>query len=142
MQQGPNCRSYTALIKLCALGAGNGVGDRAIEKAYLLLDRMRQRGIAADVVVFNTLIDAYAKAAWAGPGGVGGIGRALQVLDLMRGVNVQPNTVTYTSLINAARHEGSHQAVTVALALFRKMPAISRNHQTYTVMMHALVRYV
>ena len=139
MEQGPNCRSYTALIKLCALGAANGVGERAIEKAYFLLDRMRERGIAADVVVFNTLVDAYAKAAWACPGG-GGIGRALQVLDMMRGSNVQPNTVTYTSLINAARHEGTHEAVTVALALFRKMPAISRNHQTYTVMMHALVR--
>jgi hypothetical protein len=101
------------------------------------LDRMRDRGVAADVVVFNTLIDAYAKASWAGSGG--GIGPALQVLDMMRGVNVQPTTVTYTSLINAARHEGTHEAVTVALALFRKMPAISRNHQTYTVMMHALV---
>ena len=135
--QAPNCRSYTALIKLCALGAANGVGDRAIEKAYYILDRMRDRGVAADVVVFNTLIDAYAKAAWAGSGG--GIGPALQVLDMMRGVNVQPTTVTYTSLINAARHEGTHEAVTVALALFRKMPAISRNHQTYTVMKHALV---
>lgn len=99
---------------------------------------MRDRGVAADVVVFNTLIDAYAKAAWARAGG--GIGPALQVLDMMRDVNVRPNTVTYTSLINAARHEGTHEAVTVALALFRKMPAISRNHQTYTVMMHALVR--
>ena len=134
----PNCRSYTALIKLCALGAANGVGDRAIDKAYFLIKRMRDRGIAADVVVFNTLIDAYAKAAWAGSGG--GIGPALEVLNLMGEVNVQPNTVTYTSLINVARHEGSHQAVTVALALFRKMPAISRNHQTYTVMMHALTR--
>ena len=133
----PNCRSYTALIKLCALGAANGVGNRAIDKAYYLLQRMRERGIAPDAVVFNTLIDAYAKAAWAGSGG--GITAALQVLDIMGEVDVRPTTVTYTSLINAARHEGTHEAVTLAFALFRKMPAVSRNHQTYTVMMHALV---
>ena len=137
MLQAPNCRSYTALIKLCALGAANGVGDRAIEKAFFIFQRMRDRGILPDVVVFNTLIDAYAKAAWAGSGG--GIGPALEVLELMKDAKVQPNTVTYTSLINAARHQGTHEAVTVALALFRKMPAISRNHQTYTVMMHAMV---
>lgn len=113
------------------------MGDPAIDKAYYLLQRMRDRGIAPDVVVFNTLIDAYAKSAWAGSGG--GITEALQVLELMGDVDVLPNTVTYTSLINAARHEGTHEAVTLAFALFRKMPAISRNHQTYTVMMHALV---
>jgi len=38
-----------------------------------------------------------------------------QVLDMMGEMNVQPNTVTYTSLINAARHEGSREAVTIAL---------------------------
>jgi hypothetical protein len=138
LPQVPNCRSYTALIKLCALGAANGVGSKAIDKAYYLLQRMRDRGIVPDAVVFNTLIDAYAKAAWAGSDG-GGITAALQVLELMGDVDVLPNTVTYTSLINAARHEGTHEAVTLAFALFRKMPAISRNHQTYTVMMHALV---
>jgi hypothetical protein len=75
----PNCRSYTALVKLCALGSATGVGARAIDKAFYLINRMRDRGIPADVVVFNTLIDAYAKAAWAGSEG-GGIGPALQVV--------------------------------------------------------------
>ncbi len=49
-------------------------------QGYYLISRMRERGVASDVVVFNTLIDAYAKAAWAGCGQ--GIGPALQVLEL------------------------------------------------------------
>ena len=43
-------------------------------------------------------------------------------------------------MINAARHEGSPEAVTLAHALFCKMPPAARVHQTYTVMIRALAR--
>jgi pentatricopeptide repeat protein len=135
----PNARSFTALVNLCCVAASCGEGDEALEGGVQVLETMAEVGVRADTVVYNSLINAAAKAAWAKKGG-GGVAPALKFLEMMRQADVKPDTVTYTSLINAARHEGTEEAVTVAKAVFDKMPPASRNHRTYTVMMKSLVR--
>lgn len=56
--------------------------------------------------------DACARAAWAESGG--GVEQALSVLEMMREDDVNPNTISYTTLINAARHQGTDSSVCVS----------------------------
>jgi hypothetical protein len=120
----PNARSYTTLINLCVQAAAAGAGSEAIQQGITVIDMMGDAGVAPDVVVYNSLIDATAKAAWARNGG--GLVLALEILEKMKKAGVRPDTVTYTSVINSARHEGSEQAVTLAGAIFEKLPKAAR----------------
>ena len=134
----PNARSYTALVNMYCVAAASQGGSWALKEGFYVLKMMDEAGVKPDVVLYNSLINGAAKAAWSRSGG--GVVAALEILDMMRDAEVKPDSVSYTSLINAARHDGTCQAVTLAKAVFDKMPKISRNHRTYTVMMQALVR--
>ena len=105
----PNVRSYTALVGIWGVAAGRGMGNPAIDKALECLGTMKAAGVAPDVVVYNRVLDACARAAWADDGG--GVEQALAVLDMMRREGVTPNAVSYSTLINAARHQGTDSSV-------------------------------
>ena len=48
----------------------------------------------------------------------------------MRGEGIEPNAISYTSLINAAKLDGSPRAVQLGYEVFLEMPAAVRNMRT------------
>ncbi|XP_078157670.1 pentatricopeptide repeat (PPR) superfamily protein [Carex rostrata] len=66
-----------------------------------LLDSMRDRGLEPDLVSFNTLINARAKASSLGPG------LALELLNQVRQSGLRPDRITYNTLISACTHNSN-----------------------------------
>merc|ERR1719356_1365956 len=64
---------------------------------------MEEAGVAADVVVYSSVLNACAK--------VGDAERAKQVFDQMRAHDIQPNVVSYASLARPFAHRGDWKTV-------------------------------
>ncbi|WOK96374.1 pentatricopeptide repeat-containing protein [Canna indica] len=83
-------------------------------KVQELLASMRERGLEPDLVSFNTLINAKAKARSLSPGS------ALELLREVRRSGLRPDTITYNTLISACSNISNLED---ALSIFRDMEA-------------------
>ena len=63
--------------------------------------------------------------------------------DLVRDgtAGIEPNAVSYTSLITAAKMDGGPKSVATAENLFRQVPLAQRNGRMYTAMIGAFTRF-
>ncbi|KAH7655386.1 HCP-like protein [Dioscorea alata] len=79
-----------------------------------LLEEMKSRSIAPDLVSFNTLINAKAKAGLMVPGS------ARELLQQVRNAGLRPDTITFNTLISACSHSLSFSE---AVEVFESMEA-------------------
>merc|ERR1739848_502015 len=84
----PNTITFSSLITAYT-NALPGRPDKALE----VLHRMKERGIEADTISYNTVVKAYSNT-----------GKP-SFFELMQERNVQPNIITWNSLLHAANHD-------------------------------------
>jgi len=114
---------YNAVIDVCA-----SVGD--MERARNLVAEMKQRG-SVDKITFNTLLKGY--------GACGDVRRAKEVITEMEKVGLEPNDVSYNSLINMAATAGDFPAAWDTLETMERK-RIPIDNFTAAIMMKALKR--
>ncbi|KAK1322560.1 Pentatricopeptide repeat-containing protein [Acorus calamus] len=92
----PNVRTYTAMIcGYCSEGK--------INRAEMLLTRMREQGIAPNTNTFTTLIDGHCKS--------GNLDRAFELMKEMTGEGLLPNIWTYNAVMDGLCKKGRvHEA--------------------------------
>jgi len=133
----PNCRSFSALLKICTTSAGSADGEKALKRSYRVMQEMRRAGVEPDTVAYNIFLEGFARAPCTAGGG---IVEAIKVLNEMIAANVRPDSVTFLAIIKAAKQEGTSEAVSLAASLFAKIPADCQNIKTYSVMMRAMIQ--
>jgi hypothetical protein len=89
-------------------------GSDVLEKAFAVLDHMRQAGVPPDVWTYNTLLNACAKSAAAGRRAPR---KGVRVLELMRDAGLTASKDQYALLLQACKHADSGQADAYALGL-------------------------
>lgn len=97
------------------------------------------------------MVDASATAArvralatLAGEEGAGektpGFDMGMKLLEEMKGNGLDPDTITYTAVLHAAKEEGTLRAAIGARELLRRIPFADRNQRTYAVAISALAQ--
>lgn len=111
----PNVHTYTAMI--------NGYcKEEKLNRAEMLLGRMREQGLVPNLKTCTTLIDAHCKA--------GNFDRAHEYISLMSEEGLSPNICTYNALIDGLSKKGRFSE---ASNLLNKLdPDIF----TYTILIH------
>ncbi|KAI0567163.1 hypothetical protein FGB62_4g32 [Gracilaria domingensis] len=89
----PNLVTYNTMLKSCFGGS-----EEDVQRAFGLLDEMKERGIAADRVTLNSVINACVSA--------GRVSEAQKVYEMMRVQNIEPDAYTFCTLAKQARHSG------------------------------------
>jgi len=98
---------------------------------------MSDEGLEGDVVTYTALLDTCI-ASLRGTGTRETVEHTSMILSIMRNAGVQPNVVSYTALITAAKNDGSTQSVALAESLFYQLAPEARNGRMYTAMIGAL----
>ena len=81
-----------------------------IDQVFAVHDEMLKHGVACNTIIYNTMLDACAKCCT--------MHRAEQVLKAMRAASVQPDKITYSTIIKGHCMEGD---VDKALAMLKEM---------------------
>lgn len=89
----PNLVTFNTMLKSCFGGM-----DEDVARAFQLLKKMEERGIDADRVTLNSVINACVSA--------GRVTDAQQVYQQMRRRNIEPDAYTFCTLAKQARHSG------------------------------------
>jgi pentatricopeptide repeat protein len=136
----PTDFAYNALLDICAKSAVRNDGRDWMSEAFGIVDKMNQAGIQPTKVTYNTLLDTCAQMCGRGMSRNSGLITACKLIDDMVRLGMEPDAVSYTCFINAARKEGTREAVELAYSMFRKLPNMKfvRNKHTYTSMIRAL----
>lgn len=87
----PNLVTFNTMLKSCFGGL-----DDDVARAFRLLEEMDERGISADRVTLNSVINACVSA--------GRVEDAQQVYHMMRRLNIEPDAYTFCTLAKQARH--------------------------------------
>merc|ERR1712008_236879 len=105
----------------------------SVEKAEKLLKELEDKGLEADVVTYNSLINACAKK--------GSVEKAEKLLKELEDKGLKANVVTYTSLINACAKAGN---VEKAEKFFEELEdkGFKPNLKTYQAGLHAYAAYL
>lgn len=88
----PNLVTFNTMLKSCFGGM-----DEDVRRAFRFLKEMEERGISADRVTLNSLINACVSA--------GRVRDAQGVYDRMRNLNIEPDAYTFCTLAKQARHQ-------------------------------------
>lgn len=99
----PNVVTYNTAITACTAGGQE-------QKASVLMDLMRQDGVAPDIITYNSMITACAAG--------GRHGKAVDLLREMRADGITPDIISYNSTITACAHGGQWKQ---ALSIFERM---------------------
>ncbi|KAG6402117.1 hypothetical protein SASPL_138990 [Salvia splendens] len=87
----PNVYTYTAMIDgYCK--------EEKLQRAEMLLEKMKEQGLSPNVNTYTTLIDGHAKA--------GEFDRAYELMDAMEKDDLAPNTWTYNAVMNGFCKKG------------------------------------
>ncbi|CAE7297528.1 unnamed protein product [Symbiodinium natans] len=115
--------------------AGGGLGSRSLALrssgaagARRALEEMQASRMKADLVSYNTVLDAFAKEANATG--------AQEVMDEMVQTSVRPGVISYTILIEAHARAGNRDAAEEAFAALRAQ-GLQPNEVTYTALLRA-----
>mmetsp|Transcript_4086 Transcript_4086/g.3674 ORF Transcript_4086/g.3674 Transcript_4086/m.3674 type:complete len:247 (+) Transcript_4086:48-788(+) len=93
-------------------------------RLYLVFQEMKYNpAIQLDTAVYNTLINACA--------GVGDIDRALETMTAMQENGIEPNVITYTSLIKACAFNSRNEMIELAENIFNEMQQRSNHFSNY-----------
>jgi len=83
-----------------------------IDKVFAVHEEMQQRGIPCNTIIYNTMLDACAKCY--------AMSRSEQVLQAMTASSVEPDIVTYSTIVKGQCLEGN---IDKALAVLKEMRA-------------------
>merc|ERR1719262_2102930 len=83
-----------------------------IDKVFAVHDEMLKHGVPCNTIIYNTMLDACAKCC--------AMNRAEQILKSMRAASVQPDIITYSTIVKGHCLEGD---IDKALAVLKEMHA-------------------
>ncbi|KAL9297128.1 hypothetical protein ACSQ67_023024 [Phaseolus vulgaris] len=114
----PNVLTYTAMISgYCR--------DGKINRAEMLLSRMKEQGLAPNTNTYTTLVDGHCKA--------GNFERAYELMNVMNEEGFSPNVCTYNAIIDGLCKKGRVQeAFNVLKSGFRN--GLEADKVTYTIL--------
>jgi pentatricopeptide repeat protein len=121
------------------IGGPSGAVTWGLDEGLCVLQSMSQDGLEADVVTYTALLDTCI-ASLRGAGTTATVEHCSMILSMMRNAGVQPNAVSYTSLITAAKVDGDPKSVALAEELFYELEPAQRNGRMYTALIGALAR--
>lgn len=124
--QGPNSLTYHTVIS--AWTRAQAPGDTGVTAAkaeqvlYSMIAMLKsdipdaKRRFSPSVIAFSSIIDCWSKS-----GSENAWQRALKMIDLMREVNVQPNVITFTSVMTACARSNSVEGAVKSSEILQHM---------------------